>query len=96
MRVELKNAANANLFNEDALMIPIINWKNVYPLIKGLFSPEETSKNVPQAGRMSQFLKSWKILIQNPNILSILVEYKKILPNSSIALDIPNGFPTIT
>lgn len=44
MRVELRNAANASLFNEDALMIPIINLKDVYPLIKGLFSPEETSK----------------------------------------------------
>ena len=52
------------------VLIPNSDLQNVLPFIKNLFQGIKIPQ-VPLAGRLKYFLKSWKELTRDPNILGI-------------------------
>ena len=55
---------------EFSVLIPDSALQNVHPFIKNLFQGTKIPQ-VPLAGRLKYFLKSWEKLTRDPNILSI-------------------------
>ena len=60
-------------FTNNSKLIPLASMTMIHPVTRKLFTEEII--NVPLAGRLSQFVKQWKKITCEQEILSIVKEY---------------------
>ena len=89
-RIEKENQAPlSNISYYIPQIVPSVNMGSVHPLVKKLFSKVKIPQ-VPLAGRLKCFKKSWEILTKDPKILEIIEGYCIPLLEKPVQRELPN------
>ena len=78
VNISLENLKEIS-FTNNSKLIPLASMTMIHPVTRKLFTEEII--NVPLAGRLSQFVKQWKKITCEQEILSIVKEYQTPFTN---------------